>query len=160
SVTLDAGVSTYRDRHGRTWIVQGRLGADHALGARVLGPPAADGSRATFDIPSVIGVLHLFEPAAGSEDAVWARDFVRVYRLDSREAGVTHAECVASAPDVRDALVDRAGALWVVSSRGLERVVGADRTLFGVKDGLPTDQARSLCEDANGTLWIGTYGGG
>ena len=44
------------------------------------------------------------------------------------------------------------------------RVCGAGRTenrvRFTVADGLSNDQIRALQEDSDGTLWIGTFGGG
>jgi len=32
--------------------------------------------------------------------------------------------------------------------------------LFTTADGLSSDQIRSILQDADGTLWIGTFGGG
>ena len=57
-------------------------------------------------------------------------------------------------------LGDREGNIWIGGSDGL-LVVHADGTwrLFGLRDGLPANPVRSLCEDRDGNLWAGTNGG-
>lgn len=67
--------------------------------------------------------------------------------------------------EVRFVLPDPGGGIWaatagaglvhVTSRRGTARI----RT-YTVTDGLPTDQLSALALDAQGSLWIGTWGGG
>ncbi|HET9325480.1 MAG TPA: ATP-binding protein [Candidatus Eisenbacteria bacterium] len=64
------------------------------------------------------------------------------------------------APVARHALFDHAGRLWVSTTTGLWRLAPGDTQHFSRRDGLPTDHLRQLHEDGDGTLWIGTYGGG
>lgn len=60
----------------------------------------------------------------------------------------------------------RDGVVWAATENGLLRWEagkngGKDTTrLYKVADGLPTDRLRSLDIDTDGTLWIGTSGGG
>jgi signal transduction histidine kinase/DNA-binding response OmpR family regulator len=157
--TREGDVSTYRDRRGEVWTLRARFGPHGETGTEVLGPTGPDGGRSKFTISKMIGVLHLFEPENGS-DAVWGRDATHVYRFARNAPPGAVLDIVTSAPEVRDAMVDRSGALWVASSEGLTRIHGRERVLFTLKEGLPTNRVRSLHEDADGALWIGTYGGG
>ena len=53
-------------------------------------------------------------------------------------------------PNVRVALEDRAGALWVgADGGGLVRVQGGAARSYTVRDGLPNDYVRSLIETGN-----------
>ncbi|HUB79111.1 MAG TPA: two-component regulator propeller domain-containing protein [Bryobacteraceae bacterium] len=55
----------------------------------------------------------------------------------------------------------RDGVLWAGSyGRGLWRVKGEERRLFGIKDGLSSENVREIYEDSDGILWVGTFGGG
>jgi diguanylate cyclase (GGDEF)-like protein len=61
---------------------------------------------------------------------------------------------------------DKAGIIWAASEGGLLRIEkGANATadtikVYKVKDGLPTIRLRTIDIDRDGTLWIGTTGGG
>ena len=54
----------------------------------------------------------------------------------------------------------RDGALWVGTSRGLNRFQGGRLEVFGKDQGLPDDFIFSLHEDASGVLWVATRLGG
>ena len=64
--------------------------------------------------------------------------------------------------EVRSVFVDRDGALWCGTWRGdgLIRYDGACFETFTTQDGLPHNNALAIGEDAAGTLWFGTWGGG
>jgi len=69
-----------------------------------------------------------------------------------RDAGLDHSVmCIAP---------DRRGALWVGTIDGLFRLAGGRVTRYTRADGLSNDYVRAIHEDADGVLWIGTYGGG
>jgi signal transduction histidine kinase len=55
---------------------------------------------------------------------------------------------------------DRADTIWIAARGGLTRVRGQDVTTFGPTAGFPADAALSVCEDRDGSLWIGTMGEG
>lgn len=57
-------------------------------------------------------------------------------------------------------VLERPGVLWIGSSGGLHRWVNGKIQVWGTKDGLLTRSVRSLHREKDGTLWIGTLGGG
>lgn len=55
---------------------------------------------------------------------------------------------------------DRQGHLWAGTSAGLVRGEGNNWRLFTTREGLGADGVRALAETPDGTLWVGTAGGG
>jgi PAS domain S-box-containing protein len=64
------------------------------------------------------------------------------------------------APIVRALRETRDGAVWVGTDTGLTRIDAAGTRTYTTRDGLSLDVVFAIHEDANGVLWIGTYGGG
>ena len=62
--------------------------------------------------------------------------------------------------DVSAIAQDRHGALWFGGLGGLSRFAEGRFTHFTTAQGLSHDHVRAIHEDADGVLWIGTYGGG
>ena len=57
-------------------------------------------------------------------------------------------------------LCDRESVLWIgTEQRGLVRYANGEYTALGRVDGLASDYVISLCEDAEGSLWVGTRDG-
>jgi signal transduction histidine kinase/ligand-binding sensor domain-containing protein len=54
----------------------------------------------------------------------------------------------------------RDGSVWAGSWKGLLHVKGSHTRLYRMADGLASDHVRSLYSDKDGTIWIGTFGGG
>ncbi len=62
--------------------------------------------------------------------------------------------------DVRAILQDRRGTIWFgTAGGGLNRLQDRRFTAFTIKDGLVSNEAWALHEDADGSLWIGTKEG-
>jgi diguanylate cyclase (GGDEF)-like protein len=51
------------------------------------------------------------------------------------------------------------GGLWIGTKHGLLRLYNDHIRKYGVRDGLSSDEIRSLCIDHDGNLWIGTAAG-
>jgi transcriptional regulator with PAS, ATPase and Fis domain len=66
----------------------------------------------------------------------------------------------ANRDDVNTIVESRTGALWVGTSQGLTKIEGNTSRRYTTKDGLSNNYVRAIHEDADGVLWIGTYGGG
>jgi signal transduction histidine kinase/streptogramin lyase len=62
--------------------------------------------------------------------------------------------------DVKCIVQDRRGALWLGGINGLSRFENGQFTHYTKAQGLSHDHVRAIHEDADGVLWIGTYGGG
>ena len=54
----------------------------------------------------------------------------------------------------------RHGDLWVGGYGGLTRLHDGAVSHWTERDGLPSNSVRSVYEDAQGVLWVGTYDGG
>ena len=62
-------------------------------------------------------------------------------------------------PNIVSALVDREGSLWLgTTSSGLIRLKPSLFTMFGVREGLGTDNAFIAASDRSGTVWTGLGG--
>ena len=76
-------------------------------------------------------------------------DNTHVYSVDE---GLAYGETSSLAPD-------RAGGLWIGTSRGLNYFKDERFVTFTTDDGLPANGIRSLQIDRDGNLWAGTTGG-
>jgi signal transduction histidine kinase len=87
---------------------------------------------------------------------------------DAREASLSpvarHASLFARSPNLFEAAVrvihqDRAGALWIGTSLGLNVWAGGTFKSYTTVNGLAGNMILAFCEDENGGMWIGTDGG-
>jgi signal transduction histidine kinase/ligand-binding sensor domain-containing protein len=62
--------------------------------------------------------------------------------------------------DVRVMIRARNGDIWFAGYSGLTRIHNGEFTRWTERDGLPSDNVRSIYEDPQGVFWIGTYDGG
>ena len=62
-------------------------------------------------------------------------------------------------PFVNALFEDRAQRLWIGTRQGVTVIDHGTRTIYRVKDGLPSDVVWSFAEDAGGTMWVGTDAG-
>jgi signal transduction histidine kinase/ligand-binding sensor domain-containing protein len=62
--------------------------------------------------------------------------------------------------DVRVMLEGRNGDFWFGGYSGLVRMHNGALTKWTEKQGLPSNNVRSIYEDAEGVIWVGTYDGG
>jgi len=62
--------------------------------------------------------------------------------------------------DARVIVEDRHGDIWLGGYSGLTKMHNGVLTHWTELDGLPSNSIRSIYEDAEGVLWVGTYDGG
>jgi diguanylate cyclase (GGDEF)-like protein len=97
--------------------------------------------------------------AVDAQGIVWVQSARRLFQVDSRTGAPGVEEKRLPPVSSRGMLsVDRAGRLWVPTDEGASCRVGNGWRHFGPADGLPTDWARYIFEDREGSLWIGSLG--
>ncbi len=57
-------------------------------------------------------------------------------------------------------IFDKRNNTWAATEHGLLKISGHGSKLFTEKDGLTSVRTQAVCEDYEGNIWIGTYGGG
>jgi signal transduction histidine kinase/ligand-binding sensor domain-containing protein len=103
-------------------------------------------------------VRAIFEDRSGQ---LWVATSNGVLELSSIEPGTFQIQRhLLPGHIVNGIYQDRAGTIWIAARGGLTRVSGARVTSFGSAEGFPADAALSVCEDRDGSLWIGTLGNG
>ena len=121
-----------------------------------------DGAATTFAPPNMqLGVKRVFAAAEDGAGRIW---LALPNGLGVLEGGA-YRNVIPGGPlaetQVITLAVTRDNVVWAGSNRkGLWRVSGEEKKLYTTEDGLGSDAIRSLYEDREGTLWIGTLGGG
>jgi signal transduction histidine kinase/ligand-binding sensor domain-containing protein len=141
------------DRSGSLWMGVWPTGVSRVTNGQVVNYTVADGLASGF-------VTSLGEDREGR---VWVASHhdvnggLRVFDKGRfREVGPplvppqTYAHAI---------LHDRAGALWVGTDAGLVRYQDGVVRTFTTKDGLPSNDVKTIIEEPGGRIWIGTFGG-
>lgn len=134
----------HRDADGTLWLGGSRDGM-----VRV-----ADG-RATLMPSAGLGVTAIMRDRAG---ALWIGTNEALKRLVADDTFETYR-----LPESADALFiteRRAGGLWVGTTTGLLAFDQGQFTRWSTENGLSHNIVRAVLEDEDGTLWLGTDGGG
>jgi signal transduction histidine kinase len=108
------------------------------------------------DDPALLnGVRALYESRDGT---LWTGT---TNGLSRREGDRFRTVAPGELVNIRSILEDEpTGRLWVGTQRGLARIDGESVTWLTAQDGLSPGSVRTLHMDAEGILWVGTYGGG
>jgi ligand-binding sensor domain-containing protein/signal transduction histidine kinase len=93
------------------------------------------------------------------DGVMWVGTSAGLSRFDGH-AFLNYGRAQGLEHDVRTILQDRRGALWLGGTTGLSRFADGRFTRYTTAQGLSHEHVRAIYEDADGTLWIGTYGGG
>ena len=96
-----------------------------------------------------------------SKGDIWFADMNDLYRFhDGVQTHYTKADgfdsdsvCLAITPD-------QSGGVWIGTLEGCTHFDGHTFVRYDAKDGLPTVPVIAIHEDANGEVWLGTWGGG
>lgn len=141
------------DRTGSIWMGVWPSGVSRVTNGRVVNYTVADGLGSGF-------VTSLAEDHEGR---IWVASHhdvnggLRVLEKGRfREVGVS---LVPAGTYAHAILHDRAGALWVGTDIGLVRYQDGVMKMFTTKDGLPSNDVKSIIEEPGGRIWIGTFGG-
>ncbi len=106
--------------------------------------------------PELAGLI-IFSLAEDREENLWVGTSGGLFCYD---ANLNRKSIPPFNSNVNVLLVDRQGVLWIGSdSRGLARYANQQYDFLGKSDGLASDTVKSLAEDHEGSLWIGTRNG-
>jgi len=138
-----AARALYTDRDGSLWL--GYNGVTHLVDGRI---------QAAY--PELGKVRAIQRDRTGT---LWAGTFESTAGLYRFMNGKWQRYDAVRA-GVNTIVESRTGALWVGTLQGLTKIEGNASRRYTTKDGLSNDYVRAIYEDADGVLWIGTYGGG
>jgi ligand-binding sensor domain-containing protein/signal transduction histidine kinase len=132
--------------NGRVWVAT----VDHGLACWT------NGNAVAFPDPSLSQrVIRALVEDADNHIWVGTDTGLRCYDLKGQPI-----EIPAVDSEIQALLLDRHGTLWIgTTAMGLARCRDGQITYFRKTDGLGSDVVTSLCEDAEGSLWIGTSEG-
>ena len=162
-INAQAVTDVYEDPEGAVWV--STLGA----GLRRL-TPGADGVRVYEPVPGDPGSLSSDDVSALMEDrqgVLWVGTFSGLDRFDRARGTAVRLRhdpadpASLSSNDVRAVLRTDDG-LWVATDRSLDRSLDErtfDRLAIGGPDGRAVAPS-ALYQDRQGTVWVGTDGGG
>jgi PAS domain S-box-containing protein len=136
--------SLHRDPDGTLWIGGSRLGLLRVADGRMTAMPQA-GDGVTAIVRDRNGALWI-----GTDDAL--------RRLVAEGTFESH---VPPVPGHILSIVERgAGGLWLGTTAGLYAFEHGAFTRWSTENGLSHDIVRAVLEDSDGTVWVGTEGGG
>ena len=156
-VDADNITALYEDRDGRIWI-------GTATGVFRFDQPVAPGCRRSARLSALPAPADLFRGGVWAihQDQAGRFWFGTNRGLLRYEAGrfTRYTTADGLAGDEIKAILEDRGALWIGTWGGLSRLAEGQFTSYTERDGLASNHIRTLYQDAEGTLWIGTYDGG
>lgn len=116
----------------------------------------------TVPIPDALGRRRVFDALEDSSGRVWLAMPAGLGELyQGRFRIVIPAGQLLQEDSFIRLEVGRDGSLWAGTiRRGLWNYKDGQARLYGAKDGLPSEEIRTLYQTRDGPLWIGTFGGG
>jgi ligand-binding sensor domain-containing protein/signal transduction histidine kinase len=144
--TVPMMISVCEDPAGRIWIGTAEHGLCNSSNGK-LNQIADDTLKQQF----------LYSLAADANGQIWVGTANGLY---CRDAKGKDTKVPAITGEVKALLVDSHGILWAgTSGAGLARCQNGVFTFLKKADGLAGDYVTALCEDAEGSLWVGTREG-
>ncbi|MPY87875.1 MAG: hypothetical protein GEU99_08140 [Luteitalea sp.] len=139
----------HRDQDGTLWLGTPGGGLIRIQDGRVTRLSKASG------IPND-SVLAIARDRAG---VLWVGAHNALSRMTGDETFASYRLPIESA-SVSFITARRAGGVWLATTAGLFRFVDGVFKRWSTADGLSHDVVRAVLEDPDGTIWLGTYGGG
>ena len=145
------------------WPLAGREGsgsgstcAGAALGLRQF----VDGSSARYALPGMDGgALKVSALHVDANDSLWIGTADEgLYRVAGGRADHFRSADGLSSDTVVDFHQDREGSLWVVTSKGIDRLRDYRVMTLSAREGLTGDHVSSVLATADGTVWVGNMG--
>jgi signal transduction histidine kinase/DNA-binding response OmpR family regulator/ligand-binding sensor domain-containing protein len=120
-----------------------------------------DGRVIVFGPDNGVPEDHWHSIVSDGSARIWARGNNHLLSRAPGAAGFAD-EGLGLEPSVQRArlLVDRHGELLVSTRRGMARRRNREWEYIGRREGLPVNQVQCLYQDREGSIWIGTMGGG
>jgi diguanylate cyclase (GGDEF)-like protein len=142
---------------GEATAVSSERGTGRILAAGVgrVGIAAADGTWTFFDSGNGLGPERIDSVLADRSRRIWARSGAHLWSKAEDEADFRDESAhLPSTSDSGYLDLDRKGNLWVSTDRGVAMFDGTSWRVVGVHEGLPTEWARDVMEDREGSIWI------
>jgi ligand-binding sensor domain-containing protein/signal transduction histidine kinase len=137
---------SYEDPQGRLWF-----------GTAGKGVYCWDSGKITKISDAALDATDVRSLAEDREGRIWVGTAVGLYCYDSN---LVRKDIPALLPEILALLVDRHGVLWIgTTGQGLACYRNGAYSFFRKTDGLASDYVRTLAEDHEGSLWVGTRGG-
>ncbi len=142
----------FEDRDGSLWVGTGSMGVDRLRSTPFLAIDKATGlsNENIWTLENDrTGNMWVGMDSGGVAKIRSGKIIQTITEKDGLPGKVAHSVCV-----------DHDNNLWVGTDRGVARFHGNQVTIYNVTNGLVHNQVRSIFEDNEHRIWIGTLGGG
>ena len=174
----DSGLLAFRPGKPRLYTTEDGLPSNEIFGIRptstgelLIGTRAGlsrfhQGRFTNYSIPGPAGRSTVFDAIEDANGQLWVAAASGVYVFNGRTWSAVVGGDASPSNYTVTLLEAHDGSLWAGTlSSGLwlvhsSKAPAAAPRLYTTADGLGSDQIRSLYQDAEGTMWIGTFGGG
>ena len=155
SIQGTPGISSLAVRtEGGLWV--GNYIAGAALGLRQF----VDGASERYALPGLEGsALKVSALRVDANDSLWVGTADEgLYRVAGGRADHFRAADGLSSDTVSATYQDLEGSLWVVTSKGIDRLRDYRVLTFSAREGLAGDSVGSVVATADGAVWVGSLG--
>ncbi len=167
-VALNGAARTrYTTRNGlpsnEIFAIRDTLSGDLLISTRQGLSRLSAGRFTNYSVVDESGRTAVYDAIEDRRGAIWAATARGIYRRNGRKWSTAVPESAGDAAYAVTLAEGLDGSIWAGTlSRGLWHIGsnGRDLRLYTRADGLAENQIRSLYQDADGTLWIGSFGGG
>lgn len=102
----------------------------------------------------------VFALLSHKDNNVWVGTDIGLFIINKKTFKVTRFKPEIFNSKINYFLLDSKNILWVGTNNGLFKIYGDEITGYNTYNGLPSNTIRTIFEDIDGNIWIGTVGGG